>query len=832
MDSNFVSYRKMSWLKCIFILLPFLFSITPSAETSNKNSKYDYPEKTKYVYLSEMSDANKPAVRKSFSVVNELIQLGPAGGSVNAMVIDPLHPEILYAATNSGVFKSVNSGGAWSHVSEYIHTDITNLLIATDNPSIIYAKSSISESHHNGDIFKSPDAGLSWQCISNDIPPVSSISIDPVNSEILYASVYPKEGATKFSLLKSIDSGKTWKVANSDFVANVYIMKIDPRSTNIIYFVNRAGIFKSFNSGAEWEMIDGSQNILSLYVSSANPSVLYAGKYEKILKSNNSGKSWKSISTGLTYDLRINGITEKPGSDEILFACTDKGIYKSSNSGGLWEKMENSLNNIPSTLIVSDNRDMDTLYAGTIENGIFKSFDQGSTWEKYSDGLNASNINAFAINPIDTNVFYAGAGDWGGIFKSTDRGLSWKQKNNGLTSLGIQSIVINPITPETLYVGTKNGKIFKSSDAGNNWIEISAGISSSAPVNLEIDPVSTSTIYASTLIWTVRMENNEFTNVSYDNFLYKSLNGGEEWSNLGKMPNSSMGTFLTTIKADSASTETLYCKIDYPHSNYSFMDSAITKIYKSINGGRTWRTLNNLSSSAKIIGIMPDPQHTETLYVASSKGIYKSINGGNEWEASTTQALWEYWSAAAVAFGEPDTLFAGTRNGNILMGRNGSMDELLFLNTWNNTVNQITIDPDNSDIIYLCVNGHGISRLHLTPPEIVTMPPTDISSISAVLNGKVTTQNITTNCYFEAILESDLNTNSEKPAVFSLKTEPVYLDGTENPQNFEQKFSKFKSDTNYLFRLAAENELGIYYGEWQDLKTKKGNGVCFINSLK
>jgi hypothetical protein len=59
---------------------------------------------------------------------------------VNALAIDPLTPDILYAGTNDGVFRSIDGGEAWSSFSTGLaNTDIRALVIDPVTPAILYA---------------------------------------------------------------------------------------------------------------------------------------------------------------------------------------------------------------------------------------------------------------------------------------------------------------------------------------------------------------------------------------------------------------------------------------------------------------------------------------------------------------------------------------------------------------------------------------------------------------------------------------------------------------------------------------------------------------------
>jgi photosystem II stability/assembly factor-like uncharacterized protein len=83
----------------------------------------------------------------------------------------------------------------------------------------------------------------------------------------------------------------------------------------------------------------------------------------------------------------------------------------------------------------------------------------------------STNISTLEINPMQSQILYAGTGD-GGIYKSTDAGNSWIAVNTGLTFLDVDVLAFNPLDPQTLYAGTHDAGVFKSTDAGSSWFAV------------------------------------------------------------------------------------------------------------------------------------------------------------------------------------------------------------------------------------------------------------------------------------------------------------------------------------------------------------------------
>src|ERR1700693_4872906 len=75
--------------------------------------------------------------------VNLWTNVGPEGGGVRLLMVDPHNPRTVYAGTGVGVFKSEDGGANWSNAG-LIGYSVTSLAIDPQNPSILYAYASAS----------------------------------------------------------------------------------------------------------------------------------------------------------------------------------------------------------------------------------------------------------------------------------------------------------------------------------------------------------------------------------------------------------------------------------------------------------------------------------------------------------------------------------------------------------------------------------------------------------------------------------------------------------------------------------------------------------------
>src|SRR5215510_8409594 len=178
--------------------------------------------------------------RVVWAEANVWTSIGPFGGNVQALAIDPQNPTTVYAGTVNGLFKSMDGGESWSVVKTRLPNRAIAFL-ATDpqNPTTVYVG--------NGDgAFKSTDGGNTWSDFGPTASPVRRLAFDGQNSAIIYALTASGD------IFKSTDGGVTWNSTGLLLVPAVYSLVVDPQTPSTIYAGTYNGLFKSTDSGANW----------------------------------------------------------------------------------------------------------------------------------------------------------------------------------------------------------------------------------------------------------------------------------------------------------------------------------------------------------------------------------------------------------------------------------------------------------------------------------------------------------------------------------------------------------------------------------------------------
>jgi photosystem II stability/assembly factor-like uncharacterized protein len=266
--------------------------------------------KSEYIPNHKMVELKSALARqtklKSATASLPWVQRGPGnvGGRTRAILIDPddiTGNTWFVGAVSGGIWKTTDAGQTWNNIS----TDIPNLAIVSlamspSNTDVIYAGT--GEGYYNVDaikgngILKSTDKGQTWSQLSittntSYFSYVNSIVVSHTNANTLWA-------ATNRAVAKSTDGGATWSNVTPDQGGNGRYQKIiiHPSNENILWVtLYDHGIFKSEDGGVTWFLTNdlSEEGRIEVTVSQSNPEALYAMDESSVLYySLDGGEEW------------------------------------------------------------------------------------------------------------------------------------------------------------------------------------------------------------------------------------------------------------------------------------------------------------------------------------------------------------------------------------------------------------------------------------------------------------------------------------------------------------------------------------------------------------
>ena len=529
---------------------------------------------------------------------------GPEAGSIEGLAVDPSNPNVVYAATQGGVYKSTDKGGTWIQKNN-------GLILSRFIKSIAIANSSTIYVGHYGGVSKSTNAGDTWVDQGSSPGFVFALAVESAN--VVYA------GSQSQGMYKTTNGGSSWDQINNGIPAQHQNVLSLTRSGSTVLAGTGLKLFRSTNSGGSWNDVSGnglndptppgtsSTGVYALSFDPSNPAVVYAGTTWGLAKSNNSGLNWSSVDIGLTFKLVDEVAVDPLSSNSIFIGVTTFGIRRSTNGGNTWNPENTGLSDLDvlAIAIINDAGDTDTMLCGLYGGGISKSVNSGNNWADSHAGIKAFVLNTLITDPNNAATVYAGS--WGGLHKSTDSGVTWAAKNSGFASGPvIFGIGVDPDFSNILYAGAQDG-LYRSTDFGESWAKT---------VNcLDVDGHGAQ--FRVILV-------DDATSVIYGagpRGVYKSNNNGD---NCVAINNGINNTNIRGLAMDPASPNTLYAGSDGGG------------MFKTTNGNN-WNPINSGITNQNIRALVMDPTNANVLYAGTGNlgKVFKTTDG-EHW-SSTTQ---------------------------------------------------------------------------------------------------------------------------------------------------------------------------------------------------
>ncbi|MFZ0393108.1 MAG: hypothetical protein WCF17_16000 [Terracidiphilus sp.] len=282
-------------------------------------------------------------------------------------------------------------------------------------------------------------------------------------------------------------------------------------------------------------------------------------------------------------------------------------------------------------------------YMGTASGGVWQSDDYGQSWKNISDkDFKSNNIGAMAIAPSNPKIIYVGTGDSAprntvltgdGIYKSTDGGKTWTFMGLGETHI-IGRIIVDPGNPDVVYVAAlghlfgpnPERGVFKSTDGGQTWKRILYVDDETGAITLAMDPSNPSVVYAS--MWQVSRAHWTFSSGGPGSGIYKTTDGGGNWTNISHLPGLPTGIFGRTAVAVAPSRPSVvYALIQADYKGQA------GGLFRSEDAGQNWKLVNNSMDITQrafyYTEIYVDPKDPDTIYLPNA-GLYVSHNGGEK----------------------------------------------------------------------------------------------------------------------------------------------------------------------------------------------------------
>lgn len=471
------------------------------------------------------------------------------------------------------IFKTTDHGETWEKYKITDDYSCKRLFFIDSQTGFVICR--------NGKILKTENGGLSWLLIQSS----SNTNLEHIkfiNKNIGFIIGNPG------TILKTIDGGQNWIALNCDYTGQLIDIQTFNQDTinilgnKLVENGYQSVLLETKDGGLTWQekFKDNLNAFFTMYF--INNKIGFLAN-DKIYKTIDGGITWLKVFEKTNF---LNIISISFSNNKNGIAVGEHGVILITEDQGLtWKSIDKGIyNHIFDIHFPNDNIGFGCGDYGTI----LKTIDSGKNWNVLTSG-NTLYFSIFALNEKD--VFVVGAG--GAINKTADGGLSWSPMtipNNAFFKIFFLENDIG-------YLLGMHGSYFITYDKGNTWNEGNIG----TDTNLK----------------DIFFLNNNIGYLGCENgMLFKTINGGKKWnllkSNLGKIS-----------------------KIFFKNEKIGFIAS--NHLYKSIDGGNTWKNLTLNKTSPIANGILGFNYFCDSVMLCLfNSGIIKTLDGGDTWNIINT----------------------------------------------------------------------------------------------------------------------------------------------------------------------------------------------------
>jgi photosystem II stability/assembly factor-like uncharacterized protein len=442
--------------------------------------------------------------------------------------------------------------------------------------------------------------------------------------------------------------------------------------------------------------------------------------------------SFRAVGPAVTSG-RIADFAVHPHNPHVYYVATASGgVWKTVNHGTTYEPIFDGQGSYSIGCVSLDPNNPSTVWVGTGENnnqrsigygdGVYRSTDGGKSWTHM--GLKDSeHIADIIVDPTDSDIVYVAAygplwrnGGERGVYKSTDGGATWTCVKAISDYTGCSQLRMDPSNRQVLYAafhqrqrkvftyigGGPESGLYKSIDGGENWTQLKGGLPSGelGRIGLDLSPVAPQVVYAV-------VEGDEKSRG-----IYRSADGGASWSKQSSYASS--GNYYQELICDPQDVDRIF----------------ITDTYFQVSddGGKTTRKLGEINKHIDNHAIWIDPTNTDHLLVGCDGGIYETWDFARSWHFKPNLPVTQFYKVStdnALPFyhihgGTQDNLSLGGPSRTTSM--NGIVNSDWYVTSTGDGF-ETQVDPTDPNIIYAQAQYGALSRFDRRNGEYYYIKP-------------------------------------------------------------------------------------------------------------
>jgi photosystem II stability/assembly factor-like uncharacterized protein len=546
---------------------------------------------------------------------------------IGRVVIDPRDSKVVYVAAEGplwgpggdrGLYKTTDGGKNWKAVltiSE--NTGVVDVAIDPSNPDIVYAAAYQRRRHvftlidggPESAIYKSTDAGASWNKLKSGLPTVDmgriGLAVSPADPNVVYATIEAGDG--KGGVFRSDDKGATWERRNEFDAGAMYYARVvaDPKNVDRIFVMN-VTMRESLDGGKTLHKVEetnhhGDDHMV--WIDPEDTKHWIFGSDGGMYETWDNAKNWEfkaNLPTVQFYDVAVDnalpfynvcGGTQDnfswcgPARTRNLNGIVNSDWYVTTGGDGFHSQV--------------DPEDANTVYSES-QYGVLVRYDKPTGQElllqpqegKGEPPLRWNWDSPVIISPHSHTRIYFAANR---LFRSDDRGDTWKAISGDLT---------RQIDRNKLPV---MGRVWEPDAVAKNQSTSFYG----NIVALSESPKKEGLIYVGT----------------DDGLIQVTADGGASWTKYDKFAGVPDTTYVSRLAASRYDASTVYAAFDN-HKNEDFKPYLL----RSSDGGKSWTSIaGNLPENGPVLAFAEDTVNANLLFAGTEFGAFFTVDGGSHW---------------------------------------------------------------------------------------------------------------------------------------------------------------------------------------------------------
>jgi photosystem II stability/assembly factor-like uncharacterized protein len=592
-------------------------------------------------------------------------------GSIGALAIAPSDPNIIYAGSGEGlqrpdlsvgdgVYKSTDAGVTWRHLGLRDGQQISAILVDPRNPNRVFVA---VLGHPYGPniergVFRSLDGGETWQkaLYKDENTGAIDLAFDPANPETIYAVLWaarqgPWENGSwqgqGSGLFKSTDGGDSWDQligglptpADGLGRIGIAVAPSDPKRMYALVEARTSGVYRSDDAGASWRRVNiearvtgRGSDFAGVRVDPKNKDAIYVAN-TSTYRSEDAGQSFTAIKGAPGGD-DYHTIWINPDNPKIILLASDQGATISVNGGQTWSSWYNQ----PTAQfyhVITDNRFPYWVYGGQQESGsagVASRSDYGEITFRDWHTVGVEEYGYVAPDPLNPNFIY------GGKLSRFDQTTGEVQqvgpavlRSSKYRFVRTMPVIFSPVNPHVLFLGSN--VLFKTLNGGHSWDVISPDLTREKyEIPLSVGVYTEEARKQATrrgVIYAVAPSHQD-VNVIWagtdDGLIHVTRDGGKVWKNITP-PELTPWSKVSMLDASHFDDLTVYAAI-----NRIRLDDLKPHIYRTHDGGKTWKEIVNGLPDGPVNTVREDPVRKGLLYAGTELAVFVSFNDGDNWQ--------------------------------------------------------------------------------------------------------------------------------------------------------------------------------------------------------